>query len=178
MTNIYAKVVLIAAAVVIAACSGGANTTKFPGTRDGARALLSEFLKNDTDRKKLTMELKPSKEDYRAFYKDEETAARAESFYERMWSSADTVVAPKDGQTEIKLAMATTEQLKDSDGEYAEFPTAMAAAAEVYLKPNQTLYAFKFVKPGESTGMAYEGLTHINGRWRLFPKPWRFTEAK
>lgn len=178
MTKIYAKVVLIAAAVLIAACGGGANTARFPGTRDGARALLSEFLKNDTDRKKLTMELKPSKEDYRAFYQDEETAARAETFFEKMWSGSDVVVAPKEGQTELKLAMATTEQLKDSDGEYAEFPTAMAAAAEVYLKPNQTLYAFKFVKPGESTGMAYEGLTHINGRWRLFPKPWRFTEAK
>lgn len=178
MRNLYTTLALIAVAAFVAACGGGANTTKFPGTRDGARALLSEFLKNDTDRKKLTMELKPSKEDYRAFYKDEETAARAETFFEKMWSSSDTVVAPKEGQTELKLAMATTEQLKDSEGEYAEFPTAMSAAADVYLKPNQTLYAFKFVKPGESTGMAFEGLTHINGKWRLFPKPWRFAEVK
>jgi hypothetical protein len=49
-------------------------------------------------------------------------------------------------------------------------------AATDNLKPGQTVYAFKFVKPGESLGMAFEGLTNINGRLRLFPKPWKFME--
>lgn len=170
---------LLLAASLISACGGtSATTTKFPGTRDGAQALLGEFLKADTNKKNLTMELKPTKEDYRAFYIDEETAAKAEAFYEKMWSSADTAVAPKEGQTELRLAMATTEQLKNYEGDFSEFPTAMISAADHYLKPNLTLYAFKFVKPGETTGMAYEGLTHVNGRWRLFPKPWRFSESR
>ena len=58
-----------------------------------------------------------------------------------------------------------------------EFPTGMRSLASD-LKPNLTIYGFKFVKPGETTGMAFEGLTHINGKWRLFPKPWRFIEGK
>lgn len=172
------------AAVFLTACGamgggGGQSTAKFPGTKDGAKALLQEFLKPDTDKKKLTMELRPTKEDYRAFYADESTAARAETFYDKLWSSGDAVVAPKEGQTELKLFSATTEDLKNSKGEASEFPGGFTSLAETdNLKPNQTFYAFKFVKPGESLGMAFEGLTYVNGHWRLFPKPWRFMESK
>ena len=167
-------------AVGLAGCGGGqSSAAKFPGTKDGAKALLAEFMKPDADRKKMTMDLRPTKEDYRAFYADEATAARAETFFDKMWSSGDAVVAPKEGQTELKLFSATTEQLNEvvPEGEAAQFPTGLQSLAS-NLKPNLTIYAFKFVKPGESTGMAFEGLTHINGHWRLFPKPWRFMEGK
>ncbi len=167
-------------AVGLAGCGGGqSSSAKFPGTKDGAKSLLGEFMKPDADRKKLTMELRPTKEDYRAFYADERTAARAETYFDKLWSSGDAVVAPKEGQTELKLFSATTEDLRDSKGESAEFPTSMLSLASTdNLKPNQTIYAFKFVKPGESLGMAFEGLTYVNGHWRLFPKPWRFMESK
>ena len=29
------------------------------------------------------------------------------------------------------------------------------------------------VKPGETLGMAFDGLAFVNGHWRIFPKPWR-----
>ena len=29
------------------------------------------------------------------------------------------------------------------------------------------------VLPGESLGMAFDGLVHVNGHWAWFPKPWR-----
>ena len=172
-------------AVNLAGCSavggGGNSMSKFPATKDGARSLLNEFMKPDADRKKMTMELRPTKEDYRAFYADESTAARAETFFDKLWSSGDAVVAPKDGQTELILFSATTEQLGElvPEGEAAQFPSGMQSlASNNNLKPNLTIYAFKFVKPGETMGMAFEGLTHINGHWRLFPKPWRYMEAR
>lgn len=183
MKNLRASLVL-AAVIAVAAAIGCSNrssgaTAKFPGTKDGARALLGEFLKPGADLKTLTMELRPAKEDYRAFYADENTAARAEAFFDKLWNSGDAVVAPKEGQTELKLFSATVDELKNDGGESSEFPTGMRSlAATDNLKPAQTVYAFKFVKPGEDIGMAFEGLTHINGRWRLFPKPWRFMEAK
>lgn len=164
-------------AVCLTGCGGESVSAKFPGTKDGAKALLGEFLKPGADTKKMTMDLRPTKEDYRAFYADESMAARAEAFYEKLWLSGDAVVAPKEGQTELKLFSATTEELDQSKGEASEFPTGMSSMASNF-KPNLTIYAFKFVKPGESAGMAFEGLTHVNGNWRLFPKPWRFMEAK
>lgn len=164
-------------AVCLTACGGGGGSDKYPGTKDGARALLQEFMKPDTDKKKLTMDLRPTKEDYRAFYADESTAARAETYFDKVWASGGAV-APKEGQTELKLASATTEELSNSQGEASEFPSGMTALASTNnLKPKLTIYAFKFVKPGETMGMAFEGLTHINGHWRLFPKPWRFMEG-
>ena len=173
---------MLAALVVVGlvGCSGGqSSAAKFPGTNDGAKALLAEFMKPDADRKKMTMELRPTKEDYRAFYANETMAAMAETYYDKLWSSGDAVVAPKEGQTDLKLFSATTEDLSGSKGEAADFPRALVTLAELDdLKPNLTIYAFKFVKPGESTGMAFEGLTHINGHWRLFPKPWKFLESK
>lgn len=180
MKNI--RITLLIAAVLLsvsAGCSREQQTfSQFPGTKDGARALLGEFLKPGADLKKLTMQLRPAKEDYRAFYADESTAARAESFFDKLWNSGDAVVAPKDGQTELKLFSATVDELKNDEGEYSEFPTGMRALAADNLKPAQTIYAFKFVKPGETSGMAFEGLTYINGHWRLFPKAWRFMETK
>ena len=175
-----AFILMSLSAICLAACGGGGGTasSKYPGTKDGARALLQEFLKPDADRKKLTMDLRPTKEDYRAFYADEATATRAEAYFDKLWSGGNAVVAPKDGQTELKLASATTEELKNSSGESSEFPGGMLSLASTdNLKPNLTIYAFKFVKPGESLGMAFEGLTYVNGHWRLFPKPWRFMEG-
>jgi len=42
-----------------------------------------------------------------------------------------------------------------------------------HLKPGLRIYAFKFVEPGQSLGMAYDGLVRVNGQWRIMPKPWR-----
>lgn len=166
-------------AICLAACGGGQQiSAKFPGTKDGAKALLQEFMKPGADTKKMTMELRPTKEDYRAFYVDERTADRAEAYFDKLWSSGNAVVAPKEGQTDLKLFSATTEDLRDSAGESSEFPGGLKTLASTdNLKPKLTIYGFKFVKPGESTGMAFEGLTHVNGNWRLFPKAWRFMEG-
>ena len=41
------------------------------------------------------------------------------------------------------------------------------------LQSGVTLYRFKFVKPGEGLGMAFDGLVHVNGHWVIIPKPWR-----
>jgi len=135
-------------AVGLAGCGGGgqSSSAKFSGTKDGAKALLAEFMKPDADRKKMTMELRPTKEDYQAFYAGESMAARAETYYDKLWSSGDAVVAPKEDQTELKLFSAMIEDLRDSKGEAAEFSTSMVTLASLdNLKPNQTIYAFKFV---------------------------------
>lgn len=168
---------LTVASLLFAAACGGSTTSKFPGTKDGARALLSEFMKEGADTKSLTSELRPTKEDYRAFYNEEASAERAEKFFEPLWTGGSANVAPKDGQTELKLFSATPEEMRNFSPDTSEMPSGLLALADE-IKPNVTVYTFKFVKPGESTGMAYEGLVHVNGKWRLFPKPWRFMEGK
>jgi hypothetical protein len=35
------------------------------------------------------------------------------------------------------------------------------------------VYGFQYVAPGESAGMAYDGLMLVEGKWVMIPKMWR-----
>ena len=49
----------------------------------------------------------------------------------------------------------------------------MTATTSSREKPGLTVYRWKYTKPGEPLGMAYDGLIYVNGHWAWFPKPWR-----
>ena len=99
-------------------------------------------------------------------------AAKAESVYGPAWDGGAMVIAPKAGQTEVKVFSATSEELKSWSGGAAEFPGGYKDVA-AQIKPGLKVYRFKFVEPGQDLGMAYDGLVNVNGHWRIFPKPWR-----
>jgi hypothetical protein len=82
------------------------------------------------------------------------------------------VVAPKAGQTEVKVFSATSDEMKAWSGNAAEFAGGWKDVA-TKLKPGLKIYRFKFVEPGKDLGMAFDGLMYVNGNWRIFPKPWR-----
>ena len=42
-----------------------------------------------------------------------------------------------------------------------------------YFRANVPIVRFKFVTKGETLGLAFDGLIHVNGRWVIMPKPWR-----
>jgi uncharacterized caspase-like protein len=144
---------------------------KYPGTQNGAQALLAEFVKPGADRVALSNALRPTRADYDAVFMSE-LAATADSVYGQAWDSGQMVVAPKEGQTQVLIFSATSEELKSWTGGSAEFPGGWKNVG-AQLKPGVRFYRFKFVVPGESLGMAYDGLTFVNGHWRIFPKPWR-----
>ena len=154
--------------------SGGASSSTAssqPGTDAGAEALLKEFLKPGADYPALTKQLRPTKADYEAVF-EPDLATAADAVYTPAWDGGQMVIAPKEGQTELKLSSATSEELKGWTGGASEFPGGYKDVA-AKLKPGLKLYRFKFVKPGEDLGMAFDGLAHVNGHWRIFPKPWR-----
>ena len=157
-------------ALAIAACNK-AGAAGQPGTEAGARALLQEFLKPGADRPTLTKQLKPTHADYAAVFSGDD-ADKAEKAYSALWDSRDAVFEPKEGQTELKLFSASSEDLKAGTGNAREFPGGWAKVGGS-LKPGLTFYRWKFVKPGEDLGMAFDGLVHVNGHWAVFPKPWR-----
>lgn len=159
-------------ALGLTGCKKG-STTKYPGTEEGARQLLTELMKPGADSVKLTLELKPTTADYEAVFATKEMAQKAEAGYGKLWDviSRDPI-KPKEGQTELKLWKATTEELKEGKGDAPNFPGGYARAA-AHLKPGLTIYRWKFVRPGETLGMAYDGLVFVNGHWVVMPKPWR-----
>lgn len=135
-----------------------------------AKDLLNKFFEPNADFKKLTADLKPTSADYAAYF-DTSVAAEAEKNYDTLWNNSPAF-QPQAGQTELLLYKATTEEIKNKTGEGADFPGGYADVIDK-IKPNQTIYHFKFVKPGETLGMAFDGLVYINSHWVLFPKPWK-----
>ncbi len=147
-----------------------AGATGEKGDEAGARALLTKFLAPGADRAALTKPLRPTKADYAALF-DAPTAGKLQPQYDEHWDKEPMVIEPKAGQTELKLWAATSEDLQQGKGNAREFPGGWKKVAP-HLTAHQTWYRFKFVKPGEDLGMAFDGLTFVNGHWVMCPKPW------
>jgi hypothetical protein len=143
----------------------------FPGTEAGAMSLLKEFVKPGADHAALSKQLRPTTADYAAVF-DAESSAKVAAVYDPAWDAGQMVVAPKAGQTEVKVFSATSDEMKSWSGNSAEFPGGWKDVA-AKLKPGLKIYRFKFVEPGKDLGMAFDGLAYVNGNWRIFPKPWR-----
>jgi len=153
------------------------HAQKYPGTDAGARAMLAEFLKPGADLKALSLKLRPTKADYEAVF-EKPFAARLETMYDAPWKSGQMVIAGKSGQTEVLLdKVASADVRKWSNQASDVLPGGYKRIASEF-KPGQTIYTFKFVKPGEKSGMAYDGLVYVNGQWRIFPKAWRAKEEQ
>jgi hypothetical protein len=151
---------------------GTASSAKsYAGTEDGAKAMLAEFVKPGADHAALTKALRPTKADYDAVFMPD-LAAKAETVYGPAWDGGQLVVTPKEGQTQVLLFSATSDELKSGTGGADQFPGGWKQVG-AQLKPGVKFYGFKFVEPGKTLGMAYDGLAYVNGNWRVFPKPWR-----
>ena len=150
------------------------SPTDFPGTEAGAKALLGTLLKADTDHATATRALRPADADYDAIFVAE-AAAKAKKGYAELWASDDAVLKPRTGQTELLLWSATSADIKAWQGNAADhFPGGWRRVG-ASLKGGLTFYRFRFVKPGATSGMSYDGLVHVNGHWVWVPEPHQAT---
>jgi hypothetical protein len=146
-----------------------------PAGEAGARAVLSAFLKPGADPRALTKPLVPTSADYLAAFQ-QEFAAKAEAYYAPLWSKGLVVFAKSD-QTELLLSSATSKDFQAWNEKANMFPGGYKKVKDVF-QPGVVIYRFKFVKAGDHLGMAYDGLVHVNGHWRIFPKPWRVLDPR
>ncbi len=143
----------------------------FPGTEEGAKSLLEGFLKEDADHEAMTKSLRPSAEDYAAIFVGD-VAMKARTVYETKWNDGTYRVKPKEGQTKLLMWKATTEELRKGEGNSNKFPGGYKKVADK-LKPGLTFYRFKFVKPEDKHGMAFDGLVFVRDHWVMVSKPYR-----
>ncbi|MDU8926852.1 hypothetical protein RXV86_05610 [Alisedimentitalea sp. MJ-SS2] len=143
------------------------------GTEADARAMLEEFLKPGNDLARMTRNLLPRSELVRQVY-GEPLATRMMEMYDAALTP-DVKIAPKLGQTDLLMTYATTGALKQGAPELGEFPGGYKKVLP-FIKADVPIVRFKFVKPGETLGMAYDGLVYVGGQWVWMPKPWRALE--
>lgn len=146
---------------------------KGEATEAGAKAMLEAFLDPKADHVKLSLALKPQAGDYEKVFASKEAAAKAAKTYEGLWGNIQRrPIAPRAGQTEILLWASTTDDLKAGKGNADKFPGGYKRIAD-QLKPGLKVLRWKFVEPGKTLGMSFDGLYNIDGRWVVMPKPWR-----
>lgn len=146
------------------------NTPDTPGTKANAQQFLKQFLEPTADRVALTASLRPSEAEIRAVYAAPLADALV-AMYNDMYQPG-IQIGPKEGQSQLLVWHGTTNSLRDGDPVLEDFPGGYGEVRQ-YMQGEYPIVRFKFVKPGESLGMAFDGLVHINGRWVLMPKPWR-----
>lgn len=142
------------------------------GPDDEALALLREFVRPGADAAALSLKLRPTKADYDAVF-DATSAPKVQAAYDPAWDAGALVIKGKPGQTAVLAWGASSEDLQAWRGAAAEHFAGGWKDVAAHLKPGLRIYAFKFVEPGQSLGMAYDGLVRVNGQWRIMPKPWR-----
>ena len=153
----------------IAEAIAGMERSSEPQVAGEGRALLDRFFDPAADHGAMTLALKPTAEDVRAVY-GEPLAGRLIAHYEGLFAPG-AAIAPKPGQTQLLSTFTTTAALKRGDPVLADFPGGYREVLE-YFVSDVPIARFKFVEPGETLGMAFDGLIHVNGRWVLMPKPW------
>jgi len=163
-----ARLSLLALVTTTIACGGG-GSVDYPAGPEGGKKLVEDILKS-SDRASIVSKLKPTRADLEALF-DASAVEDLAAYVEKAFSQVgDLGIKPE--QTEVLFNAATTEDFASESDAAKKFPGGYKRLA-TKLKPGITWYAWKFVKPGESLGMAYDGLAHINGRWVWIPKPFR-----
>ncbi len=144
----------------------------FAPTREGVEQMLTFVLNaSEEEQRMLTDSLIPTEADYEAVFFPL-YRKKVYKFHKRLRRIADIYVHPLlEDQTEYVLWSATTEDLQAYSGEARYFPGGYREFAP-YFKPALTFYRFKFIQPGMKLGSAYDILVFVNGKWRLFHRPW------
>lgn len=137
-----------------------------------AFALLSRPLQGISAHEGLLLvsELRPRPEDYARVFAPAyvELARRA---YDALFLAARPLERSPQ-QTVLRLSMATAAELAEYGVETCEFPGGYREILGALL-PESLWVHWKYVAPGSSSGMAYDGLTRLDDRWVWFPKPYR-----
>ncbi len=148
--------------------SASADTA--PESEAAVRAMLAQFLAPGADYVALTAALKPSAEEIAMVYQEPLASALVEG-YEQAYAPG-AAFGPKPGQSELLLIYTTTDALIAGAPALADFPGGYAQVIGL-MKPGVPMVRFKFVEPGSTTGMAFDGLVFVNNHWVMMPKPWR-----
>ncbi len=141
-----------------------------------ARQILQAFLTPDADVAALTLALKPTESACQKLLEGD-VATRAFKVYSQLFADPEMMLAPNLGQTEIVLRKITTDEFRAGSEKASAFPGGYRQIASSF-SPGLTIYEFSFVRPGETSGMRFDGLVKIDGAWYVFPKVWRVLDEQ
>ncbi len=131
---------------------------------------LLQALARDPDGR-VAATLQPHESDFTSAF----TPAAAPAAISAYASAPQARVASADG-SELEIALAPAGMLADDNELSRQFPSGYRSIAHL-LAPQRVWARWKYVRPGEKSGMAYDGLVWLDERWVWFSKPYRALSA-
>lgn len=115
--------------------------------------------------------LKPLAGDYEKVFVGDaiEVARRA---YATLWEAPFDMAYPTREQTILLCYLAPAGMLAEDNELSRPFPSGYRSIARS-LNPHRVWVRWKYVRPGEKSGLAYDGLVWCDDHWAWFPKPYR-----
>jgi hypothetical protein len=116
------------------------------------------------------LEMKPRPDDFAKVFR-EPLVDKARSLYDLLWSNPPPLRG-KPEQTVVWVRTATTEDFVAWNRDGQEFPGGYRKLA-ASLQPEIAWVAWKLLAPGQISGLSFDGLTWLDGRFAWFPQAWR-----
>jgi hypothetical protein len=117
---------------------------------------------------------RPRPEDFaRVFLEPEPFVA----LYQTVWAQIPRSSGVKPEQSQIRAVAATTALLRFPNAASDAFPGGYRRIVNL-LAEGQVWLAWKYVRPGNTAGTAFDGLTLLGDRWVWFPHPWRAIQIR
>lgn len=143
-----------------------------------AEAFLLQFLDPAQDHAALTASLEPTAAEIARIFKAPLANSLTEGYGEMFAElrAAGEAIGGKPAQTELLLWGARLSDIRAGGPAMADFPGGYRELAGHVTDGggfDPVVIRWKFVEPGAETGMAFDGLWKLDGRWVLMPKPWR-----
>jgi len=108
---------------------------------------------------------KPSQLDFQRAFID--GAEEAWVRYQKIWDRTP-VPLPKEGLNQLLIQASTPDLLPEA----RLFPKGYGQCVHRF-HPKTVWVSWKYLRQGETSGMAYNGLAWLGDRFKWFPKPWR-----
>jgi len=125
-----------------------------------------------TDRtQEVTRLLIPQDADYEKVFVGRAVSAAHEA-YTTLWSAPLDLTYPTAEQSSVRCFVAPAGMLGEENELSHEFPGGYRKLAR-WLNPHNVWVRWKYVRPGETSGLAYDGLVWCEDHWAWFPKPYR-----
>jgi hypothetical protein len=117
----------------------------------------------------ITRSLRPRATDYEKTFLGPALAA-ARQVYEPVWEAPVDIILPTAAQTQLLCYITPASMLSTENELSCHFPAGYRALAP-WLEPQRLWLAWRYVRPGESKGLFYDGLVWCDDHWVWFPKP-------
>lgn len=141
----------------------------FPGTREGAAAVVRELARPNGYVLGVFRALRPAPEDYAQVFTPD-VAAAVKGELDPIFDMGNVAMKIAPELSELHLEGVTVEELRTGAGRALSCPAAYKKASR-HMKPGVVVYCFKLVRPGETEGQVHDGLVYVNEHWAIFPKP-------